>query len=139
MTNEATGPPSKGTGLFDALAAAEGERGAAWKSAKSSSASTAEGADRSDLFAAGAAATGAEKSSSSRPSKSGTGSGAFVFAGGAGVIGVVADRRGAGDEAERLPEIEFDLRAATTSSSPASYSSNVFLEDESLKPPLPPE
>jgi hypothetical protein len=80
------------------------------------------------------AAAGAEKSSS-RPNKSSTGSGAF--AGGAGVAGAVDERAGA-RAASPLVEREFDLRTVT-SSSPASYSSNVLLVAESLKPPLPPE
>ena len=90
------------------------------------------------------AGAGSEKSSKSR--RFGAGSGALALAGGGAedVTGVVAERRGAGEVAEPLAVIEFDLRAATTSSSPASYSSKFRLEDESLKPPekpplLPPE
>ena len=91
-----------------------------------------------EAAAGGGAATGAEKSSS-KSSRLGAGSGALAFAAGAVVVAsVVFDLRGAEEVADD-PLRELERRVETSSSSPASYSSYVFLEEVSLKPPLPPE
>ena len=79
-----------------------------------------------------AAGVGAEKLSSI-PRRSTIGAGAAGFAE-VGVGAVVADRRGTGDDVDPETFNEFDLRTTEVSSSPASYSSYVFLE--SRNPPL---
>lgn len=88
------------------------------------------------MFDAGGCETLEPEKSSSIPRRSTTGVGSGALAVAAGFVfdrtGVLVDLVGV--------DKEFDRRAATTSSSPASYSSNL-LEVESLKPPLlpPPE